>query len=153
MRLSNKTCYALRALFDIAYFADGGPATVSDISDRQGAPPRFLEQIFQDLKRADLIRAKRGPQGGYSLARDAASISLGDVVRAVEGPIDFALPEGTPGTTGEACASNGVAMIMMKRLAGEVSAVLDAHSVAELCQIGDDLGLKKPLPGDLMYFI
>src|SRR3954470_21761776 len=87
VKLSNKGRYAVRALFDIAFYNDGKPTQVKDIAERQNIPPRFLEQIFQDLKRAGIVGSKRGPQGGYSLARRATDIRLGDVVRALEGPI------------------------------------------------------------------
>ena len=65
----------------------GRPTQVKDISERAAIPARFLEQIFQDLKRAGLVGAKRGPRGGYHLAKPALEIRLGDVVRALEGPI------------------------------------------------------------------
>ncbi|HVZ33241.1 MAG TPA: Rrf2 family transcriptional regulator, partial [Polyangiaceae bacterium] len=84
MKLSNKGRYAVRALFDIAYFNAGQPTQAKDIAERQGIPPRFLEQIFQDLKRAGIVGSKRGPQGSYSLAGGAESIRLGDVIRALE---------------------------------------------------------------------
>src|SRR6188768_805039 len=87
VKLSNKGRYAVRALFDIAYFNAGQPTQAKDIAERQGIPPRFLEQIFQDLKRAGIVGSKRGPQGGYSLARRPVDVRLGDVVRALEGPI------------------------------------------------------------------
>ncbi len=90
MKLSNKGRYAVRALFDIAFYNDGKPTQVKDIAEREGIPPRFLEQIFQDLKRAGIVGSKRGPQGGYSLARRASEIRLGDVVRALEGPSSWA---------------------------------------------------------------
>src|SRR6188768_3836500 len=89
VKLSNKGRYAVRALFDIAYFNAGQPTQAKDIAERQGIPPRFLEQIFQDLKRSGIVGSKRGPQGGYSLTRRAADIRLGDVVRALEGPIQL----------------------------------------------------------------
>ena len=87
VKLSNKGRYAVRAIFDIAFYNQGQPTQVKDIAERQGIPPRFLEQIFQDLKRADVVGSKRGPQGGYRLARAADDIRVGDVVRALEGPI------------------------------------------------------------------
>ena len=89
MKLSNKGLYAVRALFDIAFFSDGGPTQVKDIAERQSIPPRFLEQIFQELKRSQIVGSKRGPHGGYSLTRSAESIRLGDVIRALEGPIQL----------------------------------------------------------------
>lgn len=87
MKLSNKGRYGVRALFDIAFHNDGRPTQIKDIAAREAIPARFLEQIFQDLKRAGLVGAKRGPRGGYHLARPARDIRLGDVVRALEGPI------------------------------------------------------------------
>ena len=69
MKLSKKGRYAVRALFDIAFYNEGQPTQVKDIAERQSIPPRFLEQIFQDLKRAGIVASKRGPQGGYNLAR------------------------------------------------------------------------------------
>ena len=62
VKLSNKGRYAVRALFDIAYFNEGQPTQAKDIAERQGIPPRFLEQIFQDLKRAGIVGSKRGPR-------------------------------------------------------------------------------------------
>ncbi len=91
MKLSSKGRYAIRALFDIAFYNEGRPTQVKDIADRQNIPARFLEQIFQELKRAGIVGSKRGPQGGYLLAQDASGIRLGDVVRALEGPISLTL--------------------------------------------------------------
>src|SRR5690349_15572842 len=87
VKLSNKGRYGVRALFDIAFHNDGRPTQIREISEREMIPARFLEQIFQDLKKAGIIGAKRGPRGGYHLARPAAEITLGDVFRALEGPI------------------------------------------------------------------
>ncbi len=89
VKLSSKGRYAVRALFDIAFYNEGRPTQVKDIADRQQIPPRFLEQIFQELKRAGIVGSKRGPQGGYLLSQDATAIRLGDVVRALEGPISL----------------------------------------------------------------
>ncbi len=60
VKLSNKGRYAVRALFDIAFFNDGKPTQVKDIAERQHIPPRFLEQIFQDLKRSGLSARSAG---------------------------------------------------------------------------------------------
>jgi hypothetical protein len=64
MKLSTKSRYGLRALFDMAYHAGNLPAQIKDISRRQAISPRYLEQIFQDLKKAGLLKSRRGPQGG-----------------------------------------------------------------------------------------
>src|ERR1700687_3788351 len=85
MKLSTKSRYGLRALFDIAYNSGTLPAQIQDISRRQDISPRYLEQIFQGLKRAGILKSKRGPQGGYCLTRDPEEITLRDIVTATEG--------------------------------------------------------------------
>ncbi|HIJ81025.1 MAG TPA: RrF2 family transcriptional regulator [Desulfuromonadales bacterium] len=84
MRLSTKSRYGLRAMFDIAYNCDTETAQIQDISRRQRISPRYLEQIFQNLKRARLLTSKRGPQGGYSLARPADQITVLEILNATE---------------------------------------------------------------------
>jgi Rrf2 family protein len=87
LKLSSKGRYGVRALFHIAFHNHGRPTQMKEIADKEGIPLRFLEQIFQDLKRANLVLAKRGPRGGYHLAKRAEDISIGDVVRALDGNI------------------------------------------------------------------
>jgi Rrf2 family protein len=87
MRLSSKTSYAVDALFDLAFHGQGRAAQARDIAERQELPVRYLEQILQDLRRAGLVEARRGPGGGYVLARPAAAICIADVVTALEGPL------------------------------------------------------------------
>src|SRR3954454_15928661 len=87
VKLSNKGRYGVRALFDIAFHNDGRATQIREIAERELIPARFLEQIFQDLKKAGLIGSKRGPRGGYHLARPGAEIPIGDIIRALEGPV------------------------------------------------------------------
>jgi Rrf2 family protein len=87
MRFSRRVQYALCGIFDLAYNGGGEPVRVQAIGARQGIPHRFLEQIFQRLRKADLVRGKRGPGGGYVLSRPPEEISLREVVEAVEGPL------------------------------------------------------------------
>ena len=86
MRLSRQVQYALCGIFDLAYNGSGGPVRVRIVGERQRIPYRFLEQIFQRLRRADLVIGKRGPGGGYVLTRPPEKISLREVVEAIEGP-------------------------------------------------------------------
>jgi len=85
MRLSARCRYGLRAVFDIAYHNRGRPTQVREMSGRQRASPRMLEQVLGRLKAAGLVGSQRGRRGGYYLARPADEISLGDVVRACDG--------------------------------------------------------------------
>ena len=88
MKLSCKSIYAIRALFDLAYHGTGAPIKIEEIARRENISPRFLEQIFKDLKKADLISSKRGPKGGYFLAKRPDQISLGEIIRLLEGSLD-----------------------------------------------------------------
>ena len=87
MRLSRQVQYALCGIFDLAYNGAAGPVRVEVIGLRHRIPHRFLEQIFQRLRRADLVVGKRGPGGGYVLTRRPEEINLRDVVEAIEGPL------------------------------------------------------------------
>src|ERR1700754_2633016 len=86
MKLSSKALYGVQAIFDLAFHANGA-SQIKEICERQAIPPRFLEQVFQDLRRAGLVTSKRGPRGGYQLARTPEQIRLGDITRALEGPV------------------------------------------------------------------
>lgn len=153
MKLSNKGRYAVRALFDIAFYNDGRPTQVKDIAERQHIPPRFLEQIFQDLKRAGIVGSKRGPQGGYSLARKPGEIRLGDVVRALEGPI--MLGERETGSRRAAAGSEArrVTESVFRELSARVEACFDAVTIADICARADELGLKRPGTQRYVYVI
>ena len=85
--LAQKTRYALRSLLYLAEQGDGAPVPLARIAETQRVPPKYLELIMLDLKKAGLVISTRGPRGGYVLARDAAQISFGEVVRTMEGPI------------------------------------------------------------------
>jgi len=87
MRFSLQVRYAICGMFDLAYNGHGEPVQVRVISERQRIPTRYLEQIFQRLRRAGLVEGKRGPGGGYTLARPASELTLLAVAEAVEGPL------------------------------------------------------------------
>ena len=87
MRFSVKSDYAITAVLDMALNADKGPVHVRAIAGRQAIPVRFLEQVMASLKKAGLIESIRGAQGGYVLSRDPRTISVAQIVEAIEGPI------------------------------------------------------------------
>lgn len=89
MKLSTKGRYGLRALIDLAVHSQGGtPVSIMSISARQDLSERYLEQLMAMLKKAGIVRSIRGAGGGYVLARDAGDISVGDILRALEGKLD-----------------------------------------------------------------
>ena len=83
VKLSREEQYGIMALVDLAYNLNGGPAQVRQIAKRQHIPQRFLEQIFAKLRQADVVFGKRGPRGGYSLAKPASEIKLEEVMYAL----------------------------------------------------------------------
>ncbi|MBV9527971.1 Rrf2 family transcriptional regulator [Sphingomonas sp.] len=85
--LAQKTRYALRSLLFLVEEGGGSPVQLARIAETQHVPPKYLELIMLDLKRAGLVKSARGPKGGYQLARAPDQISFGEVVRSLEGPI------------------------------------------------------------------
>jgi len=156
MRLSTKTRYGVRAIFDIA-FHNGGPspaaAQAKDIARREQIPLRYLEQIFQDLKRAGLVESKRGPRGGYFLKRDPSEITLGDVVRALQGPIEEMFVVDKKDRDEPPRASRQITSILWKDLADHVNGWFDGLAISDLVKRGEELGLTRTGAGQPMYFI
>lgn len=151
MKLSNKGRYGVRAIFDIAFHNDGRATQIKEIADRQAIPPRFLEQIFQDLKRAGLVASRRGPRGGYQLAKPPAEIRLGDIVRALEGPIAVSAPKDEQ-VEGDA-TSRAVTEEAFADVSRRIEACFDAITIEELCERGEALGYRRRPPSRYVYVI
>ena len=88
MKLSTKGRYGLRALLDLAVHQGNGTVSIQSIAARQNISERYLEQLIAKLKKAGLVSSIRGAGGGYRLAKDAEDISVGDILRALEGSLD-----------------------------------------------------------------
>jgi Rrf2 family protein len=88
VRVTTRSRYAIRALYDLAFHRRGQAEQAKEIAARQKIPLRFLERILQDLRKAGIVEARRGPRGGYALARPPADVSLAHVLDAVRGPLD-----------------------------------------------------------------
>ena len=103
MKLSTKGRYGLRAMIDLALNSTDGAVSISSIAERQNLSDSYLEQLMAKLKKAGLVSSLRGAQGGYTLACSADDISVGDILRALEGdltPVDCAALSGN-GSCGE----------------------------------------------------
>jgi Rrf2 family transcriptional regulator, iron-sulfur cluster assembly transcription factor len=136
LKVSSKGRYAVRALSDLAFFAASEPAQIKDVARRGRIPLRFLEQIFQDLRRAGLVASKRGPRGGYALARPASEISVADVLFAT----DAAAPRPARGAT-SARDLRDVADQVLEDLAREVESAFSRVTLAEVCDKGERAGI------------
>ena len=87
MRMSAKAEYAVRAMVQLATVEDGVIVKTDDLAKAQGIPSQFLVDILSDLRTDRLVRSHRGRDGGYTLARPAAQISVADVLRCIDGPL------------------------------------------------------------------
>ncbi|MBF0147154.1 MAG: Rrf2 family transcriptional regulator [Magnetococcales bacterium] len=83
LKFSKKLLYAIEAVVDIAYNSGGEPVQIREVTNRQGVPQRYLEQVMQRLVKAGILKGIRGPRGGYLLARERSRISVGDIARIV----------------------------------------------------------------------
>lgn len=130
--VSQKCQYAIRAIFELARRHGQDPVKIGEISKAQAIPSRFLEVILSQLKQAGFVQSRRGAAGGYVLARQPSQISVGEVVRFVEGP---QVPvECMIGRTVKDCRLMGkcVFMGMWKRAARAVSDVYDGTTFQDL---------------------
>lgn len=87
MRVTAKADYALRALIEIARRTDGVPVSAEELGRLQDIPHGFLQAILADLRRSGVVIAQRGQSGGWRMNRDAADVTVADVIRAVDGPL------------------------------------------------------------------
>lgn len=89
MKLSTRSRYGTRMLLDIAMHGNNGPVTIMDISERLDLPVKYLEKLVRLLKKGKYIKSKRGPKGGHILAKDPAAVTVGALVRDLEGGISL----------------------------------------------------------------
>ena len=149
VRLSLQVQYAICGVFDLAYNGSGEPVQIRVISERQAIPGRYLEQIFQRLRRAEIVASKRGPGGGYTLARPPAEISLRDVVEAVEGPLTDALGMTAP-DAGETSLRPD---FLWERMATRFAEMLAETNLEQLCLEAARADVERAHPDAPMYFI
>jgi Rrf2 family protein len=154
MRLSTQSRYGVRAIFDIAYNSEGLETQVKDISRRQEISPRYLEQIFQKLKKAGIVGSKRGPTGGYFLNKKAEEITVGDIIRITEGAIDPVLCLDPEDSTQPCDRLGGCVTGLIWNEAGKrLKEYFDSVTVKDLCKMAQKMGLRKELDRRFMYYI
>jgi len=134
MKLSTKGRYGLRAFIDLAVYAQNEPISLSSIAARQEISVSYLEQLMSKLKKAELVISVRGVKGGYILAKPVETISVGDVLRALEGdltPVECAAIDGSTDThcTG---SSYCVSKTVWKRINDSINDTVDSIYIGEL---------------------
>lgn len=134
MKLSTKGKYGVRAVFEIARHYGNGPISIKEISERQGISFSYLEQILHKLGKAGLIDSVRGPAGGYLLARQPSELTIGDIVRVLEGPIALSHCL-EPGESAECYqADDCVARMVWAKVGAKIEEALDSISFDDLLQ-------------------
>lgn len=155
MRLSTKSRYGLRALFDMAYNSGTLPVQIKDISRRQEISPRYLEQIFQSLKKAGILKSKRGPQGGYYLAKTPEQITIREILEAAEG--DTLLVNCLNERKGKKGACHFDASCVTQTIWQEATEKLNDYfsqtTLKSLCEKGQSMGIKKEQDHRFTYYI
>ena len=156
MRLSTKSRYGLRAMFDIAFNCGPEPAQIQDISRRQQISPRYLEQIFQNLKRAGLLKSKRGPQGGYALSRSPDQITVLDILKATEQDVLLVDCVGvTPRKRRGSADCQFEGCCVTQTVWAEASAMLDTMfatlTLQTLCQRASTMGIQSEIERSVLY--
>ena len=134
MRLTTKGRYAVTAMLDLALHHDQGPIRLAGISDRQGISLSYLEQLFAQLRRRELVRSVRGPGGGYHLGRHASKISVAEVIAAVNEDTDVSRCGGSGNChEGETCLTHHLWM----DLSDQVREFLESISLGDLVKRQD----------------
>ena len=133
MKISTKGRYGLRALIDLAQYSEIEPVSINSIATRQGISERYLEQLMTLLKKAELIKSIRGAAGGYVLAKPVEEISVGDVLRALEGSLE---PVECAAYGGDTCEAAGgcVTKYVWQKINESIKKTVDEISLKQLVE-------------------
>ena len=151
MRLTTKGRFAVTAMIDLALRQGNGPVTLAAISQRQRISLSYLEQMFGKLRRHELVESTRGPGGGYTLARNAADITVADIIVSVDEPMDATQCGGKENCLGEAgrCMTHDLWATLNQRMVDFLASVnlqkLVDEQLAKGLQIEDKPVLRRAI--------
>lgn len=150
LRISKKLMFAIETVLDIAYNAGSAPVQSAEITERQGIPKRYLEQVLQALVRAGVLAGVRGPKGGYRLAKERRRISVAEIVRVVR-----ALEQATDPIEEEVGAELGRQVVrpLWAELQDEVMVRLEQTSIEDLCVRAHNAGVASEAASKLDFSI
>ena len=152
MRVTTRSRYAICALYDLAFHRLGQAAQAREIAARQHIPLRFLERILQDLRKAGIVEARRGPRGGYALAKPPADVSLARVLDAVRGPLEqmFGFERAT---TRAAKPTDDIPAAVWTDVRARLVDVLEHATLQDFVTRAEAAGVKRAVLPPTMYFI
>lgn len=134
MKLSTRARYGLRALIDVGLYSETESVSIQSIANRQNISVSYLEQLMAKLKRAGLVESARGACGGYRLARPVEEISVGDVLRVLEGSLEAVECSGNEENTSCQSADLCVAKYVWKRINDSITEAVDTLMLGELIE-------------------
>lgn len=141
--LTNKAKYGLKAMVHLAGRAPGEMSAVADIASANAIPKKFLDAILVDLRNAGFVSSRKGKGGGYTLAKPAHRIAVGDVVRALDGPLaPIPCASRTHYRRCDDCQDEGgcAVRLMMIKTRDALAAILDRHSLADMRALAERRG-------------
>ena len=129
MRLTTKGRYAVTAILDVALYECNGPVSVSDVAERQGLSPSYLEKLFSHLKKKGLVSGRKGPGGGYKLTESSHLITIANVIDAVNETVDATKCGGSKNCRGQGrCITHD----LWAGLSNEIRNFLEGVSLSQL---------------------
>lgn len=141
MKFSKKSRYGLRALIDLAVHSENGYVSLSSIAERNEISLQYLEQVFANLRRAEIVKSVKGPQGGYLLRNSPGEITVSDVLLALEGSYEIEREDGK-----DKNLSDAIQNLVIDRINKQMKAVLSDLTLEDLmeeylklCNDGQDM--------------
>lgn len=154
MGISTKSTYGIRAMFELAVSYGASPISVTHISRKENISVSYLEQLLSRLRRKGLVKSVRGPTGGYILAKGPKEITVGEIVRALDGNITPVHCAGN-WAAGKKCKmiDKCVAKAVWEKLRHAVDSALDSVTLKDLCDDAKKLGIGKVVEHKYMFNI
>lgn len=130
-------------MVDLAIHYDGQPVSIKNISERQGISEYYLEQLFSQLRKANLIRSIRGAQGGYILSKDPKYISIDDIMKVLEGPVEIS--ECIDDIDGNSCNNVGccATRLLWSRIRDSIDNVMESTTLQNIVDDYNSMNKKK----------
>jgi Rrf2 family protein len=146
MKVSSRSTYAIRALLSLSRLGGTATTPLARIAETQNIPLPYLEQIFAKLRKAGVVEAVRGPQGGYRLARPAAEITLAQIINSLEGPMEPVLCTIPENRTPDCHEVDGcLSRLLCSEIDGALNKVLSEKTLASLSGEAEKLGHSAPV--------
>ncbi|MEI6131818.1 MAG: Rrf2 family transcriptional regulator [Bacillota bacterium] len=147
MKLSTKGRYGLRAIVDMAVFSNGELVSINSIAERQGISANYLEQVFSSMRKAGLVKSVKGSQGGYSLTKSISELTIGEIIRALEGEISI-VSEVTDGEH-EGSIQKVIKNSVWNKIDVQLNEIFDSITIKNLVEDYDKMNEKD----NLMFYI